>query len=92
MLPLTSLHLQINAISSRERAAADPRSDFSQSTQADITLRRQNLLDVDGLGLRLGIRNLFDERLEHPAPEDTYPGDYPYSDGAMLWLQVIYQP
>ena len=92
MLPLTSLHLQINAISSRERAAGDPRSDFSQSTQADITLRRQNLLDVDGLGLRLGIRNLFDERLEHPAPEDTYPGDYPYSDGAMLWLQVIYQP
>ncbi len=90
--PLTSLHLQINAISSRERAAGDPRSDFEQSTRADIMLRSQNFLDVDGLGLRLGIRNLFDERLKHPAPEDTYPGDYLYSDGAMLWMQLIYQP
>ena len=92
MLPLTSLHLQINAIASRARTADDPRPDFDQSTQADLMLRRQNLLDVDGLGLRLGIRNLFDERLEHPAPADTYPGDYPYSDGAMFWLQVRYAP
>ncbi len=90
--PLTSLHLQINAISSRGRATGDPRSDFEQSTRANIMLRSQNFLDIDGLGLRLGIRNLFDERLKHPAPEDTYPGDYLYSDGAMLWLQVIYQP
>lgn len=92
VLPLTSLHLQINAVSSRERAPGDPRSDFKQSTQADLTLRRQNLLGVDGLGLRLGLRNLLDESLEHPAPADSYPNDYPYSDGAMLWAQIVYQP
>jgi hypothetical protein len=55
-------------------------------------LRRQNLLGVEGLGLRLGLRNLFDETLEHPSPEDSYPGDYPYSDGTMLWAQITYQP
>ncbi|MFZ9039237.1 MAG: hypothetical protein ACO3DT_14395 [Gammaproteobacteria bacterium] len=36
--------------------------------------------------------NLLDERLKHPAPADSYPGDYPYSDGAMFWAQIIYQP
>ncbi|MDH3761136.1 MAG: TonB-dependent receptor [Gammaproteobacteria bacterium] len=92
IMPLTSLHLQINAVSRRERASGDPRSDFKQSTRADLMLRRQNLLGVDGLGLRLGLRNLFDETLEHPSPEDSYPGDYPYSDGTMLWAQIIYQP
>ena len=90
--PLTSLHLQLNVISSREREAGDPRSDFDRTNQADISLLRQNLLGIDGLGLRLGIRNLLDERLEHPAPADTYADDYPYSDGATVWAQIVYQP
>jgi hypothetical protein len=92
MLPLTSLHLQVNAVSRRERAEGDSRSDFEQTNQTDFSLRRQSLLDVDGLDLRLGIHNLLDERLKHPAPADSYPGDYPYSDGAMFWAQIIYQP
>ena len=92
MMPLTSLHLQVNAISSRERAQGDPRSDFEQSIRADLMLRRQNLLGVEGLGLRLGLRNLFDETLEHPSPEDSYPGDYPYSGGTTIWAQITYQP
>ncbi len=92
MLPLTSLHLQVNTVSSRERAEGDSRSDFEQTSQADFSLRRQSFLDVDGLDLRLGIHNLLDERLKHPAPADSYPGDYPYSDGAMFWAQIIYRP
>ncbi len=92
LAPLTDLYVQLNAISERERADGDTRDDFDQSTQLDIALRRRNLAGVGGLDLRAGIRNLLDERLEYPAPAGTYPGDYPYSDGAELWLQLVYRP
>ncbi len=90
--PLTEAHLQVNAIGSRDRAAGDSRDDFDQTTRLDLTLKRRNLAGIAGLDLHLGIDNLLDERLEQPSPADTYPGDYPYSDGALLWLQLVYQP
>ena len=89
---LTGINLEINSAASRDRESGDPRGDFPQTTQADLTLRRHNLSGIDGLSLRVGIRNLLDERLEHPSPVDTYPDDYPYSDGALLWMQLLYQP
>jgi iron complex outermembrane receptor protein len=92
LLPLTTLHLRANSIGERAREAGDPRSDFDSMTRVDFTLRSESLLGVGGLDLRLGIENLLDESLEHPAPANTYPGDYPYSDGAVVWLQLIYQP
>ncbi len=92
ILPLTSLHLQLGSIASRARADNDPRSDFPQSDQVDISLRSQNLFGKKGLSFRAGIANLLDEELAHPAPANTYPDDYPYSDGAMLWAQFVYQP
>lgn len=91
-MPLTTLHLQLNSIARRERADNDSRGDFTQTDQLDITLRSQNFLGMDGLDFRFGIVNLLDETLAHPAPADSYPGDYPYSDGTMLWAQFIYQP
>ena len=42
--------------------------------------------------INYGILNILDDELKYPAPFDTYPDDYPYSDGAMLWAQFIYQP
>lgn len=92
ILPLTSLHLQLNSIASRARADNDPRSDFPQSNQLDISLRSQNMFGMSGLDFRFGIVNLLDEELAHPAPVDTYRNDYPYSDGAMLWAQFVYRP
>ncbi|MCP4387998.1 MAG: TonB-dependent receptor [Gammaproteobacteria bacterium] len=92
ILPLTALHLQLNSIARRERADNDPRSDFPQSNQVDISLRSQNMFGISGLDFRVGIDNLLDEELAHPAPADTYPDDYPYSDGAMLWAQFVYRP
>ena len=92
LLPLTTLHLQINNIAARERAGNDPRSDFKQTDQVDFTLRSQNIFGNNGLDLRFGVVNLLGEELEHPSPADTYPGDYPFSDGAMLWVQLVYQP
>ena len=92
LMPLTGLHLQVNSFGSRDREEADTRSDFEQTTQADVSLRMQNFNDIDGLTFRAGILNILDDELKHPAPFDTYPDDYPYSDGAMLWAQFIYQP
>ena len=92
VLPLTELNLQIDSIGSRERHADDPRSDFEQTNQVDLTVRRQNFMDIGGLDFRVGIRNLLDDTLKHPAPTDTYPDDYPYSDGATLWAQILYRP
>lgn len=92
LMPLTGLHLQLNSFGSRDREEADTRSDFEQTTQADVSLRMQNFRDIDGLTFRAGILNILDDDLKHPAPFDTYPDDYPYSDGAMLWAQFIYQP
>jgi iron complex outermembrane receptor protein len=92
LMPLTRLHLQVNSFGSRDREEADTRGNFEQTTQADVSLRMQNFNDIDGLTFRAGILNILDDDLKHPAPFDTYPDDYPYSDGAMLWAQFIYQP
>ena len=92
LMPLTRLHLQVNSFGSGEREEADTRGNFEQTTQADVSLRMQNFNDIDGLTFRAGILNILDNDLKHPAPFDTYPDDYPYSDGAMLWAQFIYQP
>ena len=92
ILPLTDLHLQLDSSGTRERHADDSRGDFEQTTRVDLTLRRRNFLDVSGLQLRAGIHNLLDQELKHPAPADTYPDDYPYSEGAMIWAQFLYQP
>jgi iron complex outermembrane receptor protein len=92
LMPLTGLHLQVNSFGSRDREEDDTRGDFEQTTQADVSLRMQNFRDIDGLTFRAGILNILDDDLKHPAPFDTYPDDYPYSDGAMLWAQFIYQP
>ncbi|MDH3388954.1 MAG: TonB-dependent receptor, partial [Gammaproteobacteria bacterium] len=92
LLPLTTIHLQLNSIADRAREANDTRPDFEQTIQADITLRTQNFLDIPGLDFRVGLHNLLDEELKHPAPVDTYPGDYPYSDGVTIWARLVYQP
>jgi iron complex outermembrane receptor protein len=92
IMPLTLVHLQINAFGERDRQEIDSRSDFEQTTQVDVSLRSKNFLDVVGLDFRAGIRNLLDETLKYPAPVDTYADDYPYSDGAMLWAQLSYRP
>ena len=92
IMPMTLVHLQINAFGERDRQEIDSRSDFEQTTQVDVSLRSKNFLDVVGLDFRAGIRNLLDETLKYPAPVDTYADDYPYSDGAMLWAQLSYRP
>ena len=89
---LTTLHLQLNSSAPRERAPDDPRNSFEQTNRLDFSLRSRNLFAVGGLDFRLGIDNLLGDELKQPAPAQTYPGDYPYSADATLWLQLSYQP
>ncbi|MDH3218765.1 MAG: hypothetical protein OEO19_04450 [Gammaproteobacteria bacterium] len=89
LLPLTTIPLQLNSIARRARETSDTRDDFEQTKQADVTLRTQNFLDVAGLDFRVGLHNLLDEQLKHPAPVATYPTDYPYSDGVAIWVPLV---
>ncbi|MDH3633359.1 MAG: TonB-dependent receptor [Gammaproteobacteria bacterium] len=92
LMPLTGVHLQVNSLGNRDREETDTRGDFEQTTQVDVSLRMQNFSGIDGLNFRAGIVNLLDDELKHPAPLDSYPDDYPYSDGATLWAQFTYEP
>jgi len=89
---LTSLHLQLNSYSRRDRTPDDTRDSFEQINRLDFSMRSRNLFAVGGLDFRLGIDNLFSNELKQPAPAQTYPEDYPYSGDATLWLQLSYQP
>ncbi len=90
--PSTGVHLQLNASGARARADGDPRDDFAQTTQVDITLLTQNMFDVTGLDLRYGVVNLLDEEIAYPAPANTYADDFPTSQSALFWAQLIYRP
>lgn len=92
LMPQTRVNLEIVANGERDREAGDSRDDFDAVTQLDLSLLQDRFAGRNGLSLRAGIRNLLDERLEYPAPAATYADDYPYSDGALLWLQLIYRP
>ncbi len=92
LLALTRVNLELVANGERDREDGDTRDDFDAVTQVDLSLLRERIGGKDGLSLRAGIRNLLDERLEYPSPLDTYADDYPYSDGALLWLQLVYRP
>ena len=89
--PSTNLHLQVNSTAARERANGDPRDDFEQTTQADIALRTQNAFDVGGLELRWGLINLLGDEVAYPAPAETYPDDYPTTQGSTLWAQLLFR-
>ncbi len=92
LMPMTRINLEIIASGERDREDGDSRDDFDTVTQVDLSLLQDRFAGRDGLSLRAGIRNLLDERLEYPSPTATYADDYPYSDGALLWLQLIFQP
>ena len=89
---LTRLGLQLIAIGEREREAGDSRADFGQSSQLDASLEQRKFFGISGLSLHAAVHNLLNKRLAHPANAASYADDYPYSDGATLWLQLAYQP
>lgn len=90
--PLGILNIQVNSVSRRDRSSSDTRSSFPQATQANLGASLLKLGGISGLSLRLGVDNLFDEEIKFIASENTYVGDYPFSDRRFIWVQLSYSP
>ena len=70
------------------RAPGDLRAQLKEEHLVDFTAIFANLGHT-GIGLRGGVRNLFDRDVRLPSPPRTYPGDYP-QPGRELWVGISY--
>ncbi|MBF0226891.1 MAG: TonB-dependent receptor [Desulfobacterales bacterium] len=70
----------------RNRDAADIRPDVDKYHMVNIAATSENLF-LEGLTLRMGIKNLFDEDIRYPSFD--YIEDYPTS-GYEIWGQISY--
>jgi outer membrane receptor for ferrienterochelin and colicins len=88
--------LQYHYVGDRKRAAGDPRSDLGGYQTVDVTASADDI-GMSGLSARLGVYNLFDDKVVYPAPLvsfggaviPSYPEDYP-RPGREYWLQMQY--
>ncbi len=93
-----NLALQYRYVGERGREPLDPRENLAANHTVDLT---GSLLDfgIKGLIVRVGIKNLFNEDIRHPAPLEefdpygneypSYPEDFPRA-GRNYWCQVTY--
>lgn len=84
-----TLNLQYRYVGKRNRAPSDTRDKLGSYSTLDVTGSVFDL-GIKGFTLRAGIRNLFNEDVRDPAPENTYSRDYP-RPGRQWWMQVLYQ-
>ena len=82
-----SLALQYRHVGERNRVEGDVRDDLSAYQTLDLAGSAFNWFGVERLTLRVGVDNLFDEAVFHPAPPNTYPGDFP-RPGRSFWVQL----
>ncbi len=94
---MLALNLQYRYVGERNREIHDERPGLDEYHTIDITANIFNLI-IEGLTLRAGIKNLFDEDVRYPAPMDqflsnpphpSYPDDYP-RPGRTWWVQVCH--
>lgn len=94
-----NLVLQYRYVGERNRESTDLRENLDQYHTFDLTGSVFNL-GMNGLTLRAGITNLFDEDVRYPAPMEeftvtgvsfpSYPEDFP-RPGRQWWLQMTYE-
>ncbi|MCB1887584.1 MAG: TonB-dependent receptor [Rhodocyclaceae bacterium] len=93
-----SVALWLRHVGERERETGDGREALDGYETVDLAASMRDL-GVPGLTLRLGVSNLFDETVRHPAfltldiigqPFVSYPGDYRQA-GRAVWLQLSYR-
>ncbi len=84
--PHFSLNFRYRFIDDRHRAPTDAREDLDSLSIASVTA---SVFDAgfDGVTFRFGAQNLFDESVKDPAPQGTYPDDFPRA-GRIYWAQV----
>jgi outer membrane receptor for ferrienterochelin and colicins len=71
-----SIDVLYRYVDDRHRAPSDPRKDLEGYATTGVTVSRFDLAR-EGLTVRFGVHNLFDEEVTNPAPANTYAGDYP---------------
>jgi len=89
--------VQYRYVGKRARAPADMREDLDGYDIVDVTATAKHFF-VDGMSLRLGVKNLFDEDVRYPAPLVNFAGsvlpayeeDYP-RPGREYWVQADYK-
>jgi len=84
-----SFNVQYRYTGEKEREVTDTRNKLDSFNTVDFTASFFNLVE-DNLTLRFGVRNLLDEELLSPAPENTYVDDYP-QPGREYWLSLAYK-
>ena len=93
----TKLVISDQFIGSRKREAGDPRSRLGAFNVVNVVLSTEDLL-YDNMMFSLGIKNIFDRPVHHPAPLaslgnsslPSYVDDYP-RPGRELWANIIYK-
>ena len=97
--PSSQLMFTLNTqyIGSRKRETVDTRGPLAASTFFNFGVSTHNVL-IKGINLHLGMKNLLDQALVHPAglidfadvkDIPSYANDYP-RPGRELWLQISY--
>ena len=87
--PTWKLNGQLNWVMNREREPDDSRSQISDYTLIDLTLRRIHNAE-NKLGLTFSVRNVFDEEAAEPVPASTgIPNDLPLA-GRNYYLEAEY--
>ena len=93
-----NFNAQYRYIGDRARQSGDDREELEGYGLCDITLSKENFL-VDGITVRAGVKNLFDEKVVYPsflvkAPEGNtrpaYGDDYPQT-GREFVIQLSWQ-
>lgn len=85
--PRWFVHGQLNWVGDRQRAAADLRTDISDYTLVNVTLRRKNI--TPNLDASLALRNLTDEDAREPSSGEI-ADDYPL-ESRSIWLELRYR-
>jgi len=92
--PQWSLGTQVKWIADRERAVGDPRTDISDFTVVDTTLRRRDVLP--NMDVSFSVRNVFDEDIREPSIYDasnsqgaTVANDFPMA-GRSVYAEATF--
>ena len=83
------INVQYRYVSERERETVDARPNLGGYQTIDLTWSATKLW-WPAFSARAGVRNVFDAAVIYPAPNRTYPDDYP-RPGRQWWLAATYK-
>lgn len=89
LTPWSSLVCQYRFVDDRTRAVTDPRDDLKSYDKVDLTWSFFPT-NIEGLTLRVGVQNIFNEEILNPSQSSvSYPDDFETQD-RYWWAQCSY--